>query len=200
LIATGCTVTTSRSTNAGSPTPAAKASTAATPAAAKTVPASKVVPVPANWITMADDQKGYSFEVPEGTTHSTEKSNGIDVFIAGTPEPSAVGIREMAFKDPSLSKADLVKVATGGLEGLGAKNIKIGDLTELSPDYSLATYSALNDEGKPVKGKVLVATDKTDNYVMMVGSEESEYKANEKIIDAIWGSFSMRSGGSSGKS
>ena len=200
MLATGCTVTTSRSTNAGSPTPAAKASTAASPGAVKTVPASKVVPVPANWITMADDQKGYSFEVPEGTAHSTEKSNGIDVFIAASPEPSTIGVMVMAFKEPSLTKTDLVKVATGGLEGLGAKDIKIGDLTELSPDYSLATYSALNGEGKPVRGKVLVATDVTDNYVMVVGAEESDYKANEKIIDAIWGSFSMHSGGASGKS
>lgn len=36
--------------------------------------------------------------------------------------------------------------------------------------------------------------------VMAVGTEESEFKANEKIIDEIWGSFSMQSGGASGKS
>jgi len=199
MISTGCTVTTSRSTNAGSPTPATKATTSGSPTAAKTLPASKIVPAPANWITMADDRKGYSFEVPEGTEHSIEHSNGIDVFIASTPAPTAVGVMVMAFKDPSLSKADLVKVATGGLEGLGAKNVKIGELTELSDDYSLGAYTALNSEGKPVRGKVLVATDVTDNYVMVIGSEEPEYKANEKVIDEIWGSFSMQSGGSSGK-
>ena len=199
-ISAGCTVTTSGSLNTGSATPAAKASTAATPGAAKTVPAAKVVPVPANWITMEDGQKGYSFEMPEGTEHHSEKSNGIDVFIAGTPKPSEVGVMVMAFKDPNLTKDDLVKVASGGLEGLGAKNVKIGSLTELSHDYSLATYTALNEDGKPVKGKVLVATDVTDNYVMLVGTEEPQYQANEKIIDQIWGSFSMQSGGASGKS
>ena len=199
-ISAGCTVTTSGSLNTGSATPAAKASTAATPGAAKTVPAAKVVPVPANWITMEDGQKGYSFEMPEGTEHHSEKSNGIDVFIAGTPKPSEVGVMVMAFKDPNLTKDDLVKVASGGLEGLGAKNVKIGSLTELSPDYSLASYTALNEDGKPVKGKVLVATDVTDNYVMLVGTEEPQYQANEKIIDQIWGSFSMHSGGASGKS
>jgi hypothetical protein len=192
VIVLGCTMTTTLSAKA--------ATSAAITQQNKTVPTSKVVPVPDNWVAMSDSKKGYSFEVPEGTEYSTDKSNGIDVFIAGTPEPSAVGILVMAFKDPSLSKADLVKVAMGGLEGLGAKNIKVGSLTELSPDYSLGSYTAINGEGKPVRGKVLVATDKTDNYVMMVGSEESEYKANEKIIDAIWGSFSMRSGGASGKS
>jgi hypothetical protein len=199
MISTSCTVTTSRSANTGSPTPATKATTSGSPTAAKTLPASKIVPAPADWITMSDDRKGYSFEVPKGTEHSIEQSNGIDVFIAATPDPMAVGVMVMAFKDPSLSKTDLVKVATGGLEGLGAKNIKIGELTELSADYSLGSYTALNSEGKPVRGKMLVATDVTDNYVMIVGSEENEFKANEKVIDEIWGSFSMQSGGSSGK-
>ena len=199
-ISAGCTVTTSGSLNTGSATPATKASTAATPGAAKTVPAAKIVPVPANWITMEDGQKGYSFEVPEGTEHHSEKSNGVDVFIAGLPKPSEVGVMVMAFKDPSLTKDDLVKVASGALEGLGAKKVKIGSLTELSPDYSLASYTALDEDGKPVKGKVLVATDVTDNYVMLVEVEEPQYQANEKIIDQIWGSFSMHSGGASGKS
>jgi len=191
-IVLGCTMTTTLSAKA--------ATSAAITQQKKSVPSAKVVPVPDDWVTMSDDKKGYSFEVPDGTEYTKERSNGIDVFIAGTPEPSAVGVLVMAFKDPALSKADLVKVAMGGLEGLGAKNIKVGNLTELSPDYSLGSYTAINGEGKPVRGKVLVAIDKTDNYVMLVGSEESDYKANEKIIDAIWGSFSMRSGGASGKS
>jgi hypothetical protein len=199
-ISTGCKVETSGSLNTGSATPAAKASPAASPAAAKTVPAAKIVPVPENWVTMEDGQKGYSFEVPEGTEHHNERSNGVDVFIAALPKPSEVGVMVMAFKDPSLTKDDLVKVASGALEGLGAKNVKIGNLTELSADYSLASYTALNEDGKPVKGKVLVATDVTDNYVMLVGAEEPQYQANEKIIDQLWGSFSMHSGGASGKS
>jgi len=70
----------------------------------------------------------------------------------------------------------------------------------LSDDYSLATISSVDKDGKTTKGKVLVATDVSDNYVVLLGSPESEYKENEKIIDEIWGSFTMRSGGFSGKS
>ena len=199
-ISTACKVETSGSLNTGSASPTPKASPAASPAAAKTVPAAKIVPVPANWITMEDGQKGYSFEVPEGTEHHNERSKGVDVFMAATPKPSEIGVMVMAFKDPSLTKDDLVKVASGTLTELGAKNVKIGSLTELSADYSLASYTALDEDGKPVKGKVLVATDVTDNYVMLVEVEEPQFQANEKIIDQIWGSFSMQSGGASGKS
>ena len=200
-ISTGCSVTTSGSMNTGNATPVAKAFPATTvAAAAKTVPAAKIIPVPDNWITMEDGKKGYSFEVPEGTERHGEKANGVDVFIALTPKPSEVGVMAMAFKDPNLTKDDLVKVATGTLAELGAKNVKIGSLTELSEDYSLASYTALDEDGKPVKGKVLVATDVTDNYVMLVEVEEPQYQANEKIIDQIWGSFLMHSGGASGKS
>lgn len=199
-ISTGCSVTTSGSLNTGNATPTPKTSPASTTATAKTVPAAKIVPVPDNWITMEDGQKGYSFEVPEGTERHSEKSNGVDVFIAATPAPTAVQVMVMAFKDPSLTKDDLVKVASGALEGLGAKNVKIGSLTELSDDYSLATFTAIGEDGKPIKGKALVATDVTDNYVMLIGAEEPQYQANEKIIDQIWGSFSMHSGGASGKS
>jgi hypothetical protein len=47
---------------------------------------------------------------------------------------------------------------------------------------------------------VLVATDVTDNYILLVGSPESEFAANEAKIDTIWGSFDMLSGGASGES
>jgi hypothetical protein len=43
-------------------------------------------------------------------------------------------------------------------------------------------------------------TDVSDYYVMLLGTPEAEYKENEKIIDEIWGSFTMRSGGASGGS
>jgi hypothetical protein len=36
--------------------------------------------------------------------------------------------------------------------------------------------------------------------VMLLGTDEKEFAANEKIMDEIWGSFSMRSGGYSGNS
>lgn len=166
----------------------------------KKPPASKVVPHPENWITLTDKKKGYSFDVPQGTVSGTQKSSELDLFMAVPPEPYAVGVLVMAFKDPKLSKDNLINFATGAMDGMNVKNFKVVDVVELSDDYSLGTYTALNKEGKPIRGKVLVATDVTDNYVMIVGTEVSKYKANEEIIDEIWGSFTMRSGGASGKS
>src|SRR5262249_51786494 len=52
---------------------------------AKSVPASKKVPAPANWIFMYDEDKGYSFYVPEGTKGGSDTVNGVNVFIAQTP-------------------------------------------------------------------------------------------------------------------
>ena len=166
----------------------------------KKPPASKVVPHPENWITLTDKKKGYSFDVPQGTVSGTQKSSELDLFMAVVPEPYGVGVLVMAFKDPKLSKDDLINFATGAMNGMNVKNFKVVDVVELNDDYSLGTYTALNNEGKPIRGKVLVATDVTDNYVMIVGTEVSKYKANEEIIDEIWGSFTMRSGGASGKS
>jgi len=185
--------------------PPAKPATTASPAAkvekAKmTVPAAKIVPVPENWVAMTDDEKGYGFKIPEGTERKSETYNGIDVFTAKTPAPSSVAAFVMAFKDKTLSKDDLLKFASGFLEGLGEKDVKITDVVELSDDYSLGMLSSVDAKGKVTKGKVLVATDVSDNYVMLLGTDESEYKENEKIMDEIWGSFTMTSGGFSGSS
>ena len=73
-------------------------------------------------------------------------------------------------------------------------------MKELSDDYDLAEISSVDEKGVTTKGKLLMATDVTDNYIVLVGSPESDYKANEKIIDEIWGSFGMYSGGASGSS
>jgi hypothetical protein len=139
-------------------------------------------------------------EAPEGTEHKTMNSEGMDIFFAKTAEPSSVSVFVMAFKDKTLTKDDLLKFASKFLENMAEKNIKIGDLTELSDDYSLATISSVDAKGKTTRGKVLVATDVSDNYVMLLGTDDAEYKENEKIIDGIWGSFTMRSGGASGAS
>ena len=71
---------------------------------------------------------------------------------------------------------------------------------ELNDDYSLVTFTSTGKDGKPGKGKILVATDVTDNYIMLVGGDADKFGANEKTIDEIWGSFGMYSGGSSGNS
>src|SRR5437667_3409300 len=155
LIAAGCskaTTTTTTKTAANSNASVAKVGEK------KTLPAAKVVPVPANWIAMADEQKGYGFKVPEGTSHKTENSDGMDVFMATTPEPSSVAVFVMAFKDKSLTKDDLLQFASKFLEGMEEKNIKIGDLTELSDDYSVATNSSVESKGKTSKGKYVVRT------------------------------------------
>ena len=193
------------SKTATTPTTNTKATAATSPPAkkddkTKSLPAGKVVAVPANWITMADNQKGYQFEVPEGSEKTSQSVNGIDIFVATTPAPSKVAVMVMAFKDKNASKEDLIKFAEKILGGMGEKDIKIGAPTEITDDYSVATMSSVDEKGETTKGKVLVATDVTDNYVMLVGSPEKEYAANEKIIDAIWGSFSMHSGGYSGTS
>ena len=197
VIAGGCSKASNTNTKNASNSNAAPAAKAGDK---KSVPAAKVVPVPENWIAMVDEEKGYGFKVPEGTHRENQNADGIDVFVAKTPEPSSVGVFVMAFKDKTLTKDDLLKFAEKFLEGLGEKNVKIGDLVELSDDYSLGTISSVDEKGKVTKGKVLVATDVSDNYVMLLGTDESEYKENEKIIDEIWGSFTMRSGGASGGS
>ncbi|HYL99574.1 MAG TPA: hypothetical protein VEZ90_11520 [Blastocatellia bacterium] len=176
------------------------AAAAKSPGAKKTLPVAKVVPVPANWIQMADEGKGYGFMVPDGTQHETQTVNGIDVYVAKTPEPSKVAVFVMAFKDKSASKEDLLEIAKKFLEGMDEKDIKITDVTELSDDYSLGMVQSTDEKGTVTKAKILVATDVTDNYIMLVGSDEKDYTANEKIIDEIWGSFSMKSGGYSGNS
>jgi hypothetical protein len=187
---------------ANTATPSPKTSPAGSPTAKTTtkLPENKVNPVPADWITMSDTAKGYEFQVPKGTQHSTDTTSGVDVYAAAVPAPYDINILVFAFKDKTLSKEDLMKRVEAALTAMGEKDIKIGAATELTADYSVATISSVDKDGKTTKGKVLVATDVTDNYIMMVGTDDSKYSANEKTIDEIWGSFGMYSGGYSGNS
>ncbi|MFS8085976.1 MAG: hypothetical protein ACMG6H_10130, partial [Acidobacteriota bacterium] len=105
-----------------------------------------------------------------------------------------------SFKDKTLTKDDLIKRAENILKSMDEKDIKIDAPKEISADYSLATFTSTGKDGKPGKGKILVGTDVTDNYIMLVGGEADKFAANEKTIDEIWGSFGMYSGGSSGNS
>lgn len=188
--------------------PSAKPSTKATPGPTKTpppppkksLPAEKKLPVPADWETMADEVKGYQFQVPQGTQGESQTVNGIDIYIAKVPEPAKIGVIVLAFKDKTTSKEDLLEGSKAFLEGIGEKDIKIGKITEISGDYSLAEVTSTDEKGAKTKGKVLVATDVTDNYVMFVLSPEADFGTNEKIIDEIWGSFGMSSGGFTGES
>ena len=155
----------------------------------------KDVPVPADWVYMYNDKRGYGFSLPADSTGEDQSVDGTDVYLATTP--SEIGVLVFAFKNEKLTKEDLLKTAEKVLNEMGY-TIQAGKLTGESDDYSVAEATMTNKEGKKSKVKVLVGTDVTDNYVMVVGTEESKFAANEKIIDEIWGSFEMWSGGASG--
>lgn len=157
-------------------------------------------PVPSDWVRMYDDIKGYEFMVPQRTEHKSETVDGVDVYMASVPAPYEIGVMVVAFKDKTLTKDELFERAENILKSLEEKDIKIGPAKELSDDYSLATFTSTGQDGKAGKGKILVGTDVTDNYIMLVGGDAEKFAINEKTIDEIWGSFGMYSGGSSGKS
>lgn len=184
--------------NTATSTPAPSTSPAASTKTTKKLPEAKVNPVPADWITMADEVRGYEFKVPEGTQHKTDTVNGVDVYAATVPAPYDIAVLIFAFKDKTLTKDDLMKKVEAALQSMGEKDVKVTDVTELSADYSLANISSVDEKGKATKGKVLVGTDITDNYIVMIGTDADKFTANEKTIDEIWGSFGMYSGGASG--
>ena len=179
--------------------PAASTSAAsASPKAEKKAPSTN--PVPADWIRMHDDAKGYEFQVPQGTQDKQETKDGVDVYLAQVPAPYEIGVMVVAFKDKDASKEDLLKRAENVLKAFGEKDIKMEPAKELNGDYSIVTFTSTGDDGKQGKGKILVATDVTDNYLMFVGGAADKFGSNEKTIDEIWGSFGMYSGGFSGNS
>lgn len=151
--------------------------------------AKKGNPVPENWIYVYDETKGYGFYVPEGTTGTSDTVDGVDTFLASTPAPSELGIVVIAFKDKQMTKEDLLDIAVKFLEGTG-ETVTAGKLTNESEEYAVAVANTTAD-GKKGKAKILVGTDVTDNYVMIIGGDEDKFTANEKTIDEIWGSFEM---------
>jgi len=195
-LAAGCSQKPAANT-ASSPTPKPAASTASSQKTEKKVSTN---PVPADWIRMHDDAKGYEFQVPQGTKDAQDTKDGVDVYMANVPAPYDIGVMVVAFKDKTLSKEDLIKKAEDILKAFEEKDIKIEPAKELSDDYNLCTFTSTGKDGKPGKGKILVATDVTDNYIMFVGGDADKFAANEKTIDEIWGSFGMYSGGFSGNS
>ena len=162
----------------------------------KSKTAGKDVPIPDSWIYVSDEAKGYGFSVPEGTTGGSETQEGVDTYVANTPAPSEIGVVVIAFKDKQMTKENLLDVAVKFIEGMGEK-VQPGKLAAESDDYSLAEATMTAADGKKSKCKILVGTDVTDNYVMVVGAAEDKFAANEKVIDEIWGSFEIWSGGAS---
>lgn len=150
-------------------------------------------PVPENWIYIYDEVKGYGFYVPEGTTGGSDTQEGVDTFAAMTPAPSEVAIVVIAFKDKQMTKEDLLSVGVKFIEEMGA-TVQPGKLTGESDNYAVSEFTATRGDGGKSKGKIMVGTDVSDNYVMVLGTEEAKFAANEKIVDEIWGSFEMWSG------
>lgn len=157
---------------------------------AGTAKAAKKNPVPANWIYVYDDVKGYGFSVPEGSEGESETVEGIDVMAVTTPAPSEVDVFVLAYKDKTLTKEDLLRDAVEFLEALGQK-VTPGELRAESDEYAIADATTVHPERGKGKLRILVGTDVTDNYVMIIGTEEAKFAANESIIDSIWGSFEM---------
>jgi hypothetical protein len=199
LVAAGCGQKPATNTANTSASPAASGSPkASAPKTEKKPPSTN--PVPSDWVRMYDDAKGYEFYVPAGTKDKSETVDGVDVYMASVPAPHDIGVMVIAFKDKTLTKDDLIKRAENVLKSLDEKDIKIDAGKELSEDYTLYTFTSTAKDGKPGKGKILVGTDVTDNYILIVGGELDKFTASEKTIDEIWGSFGMYSGGASGNS
>ncbi|HYR74452.1 MAG TPA: hypothetical protein VEM96_01300 [Pyrinomonadaceae bacterium] len=198
LIAAACAQKPAANTANTSPATSGSPKASAPKANEKKPPATN--PVPSDWVRMFNDTKGYEFYVPAGTKDESQNIDGVDVYLANVPAPYDIGIIVVAFKDKSLTKEDLLKRTENILTSMGEKDIKITDTKSLSDDYSLANISSVDKDGKTTKGKVLVGTDVTDNYIMLVGTDAAKFAANEKTIDEIWGSFGMYSGGASGNS
>ena len=158
--------------------------------------AKKGNPIPEDWIYIYDERKGYGFYVPDGTTGETETFDGIDVMGMTTPAPSEIDIFVLAYKNKELSKEDLLNDAVAFLEGLGQK-VTPGKLKAESDDYAVADATTVLEDGSKGTLRILVGTDVTDNYVMILGTDPSKFAENEKIIDEIWGGFEMWSGGAS---
>lgn len=200
--------------------PSTTATAASTVAAAKPAPEAKAEPkaekpkptpkksfpqakrkhaVPDAWDYLVENKRGYGFAVPEGTKDSTESKDGVDVYVAELPSPHKVQVFSAAYKDRTRTLDELREDAEAILKALGNTDVKIGDAEALTDDYALAEATCRMEETE-WKLRVLLATDVTDNYVLMVGAPTSEFSQSEETIDTIWGSFAMFSGGASGES
>ena len=157
--------------------------------------------VPDDWTRMADPNKGFGFWLPANAGDgAAETQNGVDLFIAQVPEPHVITVLCLAFKDRAQSKKDLLQAAQEALAAFGETEIQVEKTDTLSKDYDLSVITSVAAEDKSQgKAKVLVATDLTDNYILIVHSPAEKFAANEQTMDIIWGSFEMFSGGGQGR-
>lgn len=152
--------------------------------------ANKTNPVPKDWIYVYEKKKGYGFYVPKGTTGGLQTIGKLDLTVLKTPDPLGIDIFVLAYKDKTLTKEDLLNDALEFLEGLGQK-VTPGEFKGESDEYAVVDADTVHPTLGKGKLRILVGTDVTDNYIMIIGANDKDFNANEATIDAIWGSFEM---------
>jgi hypothetical protein len=145
-----------------------------------------------DWLYVHDSRRGYGFYVPHGTTGDRGKVKNVDTFAGYTP--NNIGIYVFAWKDRQATRETLLKNAKDILEGMG-ETVMTGEIVGASDNFAVVEATSVDKQGVKSKMKVLVGTDVTDNYVMIVGCDEKDYNAKKAVIEQIWGSFEMWSGG-----
>lgn len=156
------------------------------------IPENKRVAVPQEWLVVYDENRGYEFRVPEGTKEEWQSFDDTEIYIANLPVPTKVTLMVAAYKDEDTEKATILKKAQKILETLDQRNIQFNETKqEITRNYYIVKFSAVDEKNSIIKGKLLVGLDKTDNFLMFVTSPEANFKANEKIIDEIWSNFQM---------
>ena len=149
-----------------------------------------------DWLYIYNSRKGYGFYVPPGSTGDWGRVQKVDTFAGATP--NEVGIYVFAWKDRNATKETLLNDAGKILSGMG-ENVTTAEFVGAGGDYAVAEAASVDANGVKSRMKVLVGTDITDNYVMIVGCDENKFNAKKDTIDAIWGSFEMWSGGGTGR-
>lgn len=152
------------------------------------------ISVPKNWDYIYEKKKGYGFYVPSSSEVEFTQAGGLDATIITTGDPTNLFVTVLAYKDKTLTKDDLLLDAVEFLEEMGEKVTPIGNLRAESANYAVADALTVSEDKTRGKVRILVGTDVTDNYVMIIGSTPENFAANEKTIDLIWGSFEMWSG------
>ena len=151
--------------------------------------------VPDDWITVRDNVRGFDFQVPNGSKRDQVTKGNFTIYGAQVPKPNEIDVLVVAFKDKTRTKEDLFDDVDDVLEAAGCKDVKLSNKKEITTNFSECIVTYIDDDGStPSKGKALVVTDKTDNYMMIAGSPAATFKVEEPTIDAIIGSLSMDSG------
>jgi hypothetical protein len=178
---------------AGSPSETQVSAQQQRPTTGKAKGAKQGTAIPKNWVYVYEKIKGYGFYVPVGTSVETSTEDGVDVLILQTPGNNPVDVFVLAYKDKTKTKEDLLDDALEFLTALG-QTVTTEPLRGESENYALADATTVLEDGTRGKVRVLVGTDVTDNYIMILGSDAKSFAANEPVIDLIWGSFEMWSG------